>query len=97
CQYTINKDKKEPLCCIKCQKFGHMAHNCLSSHNICGTCSGQHWTTQCNSFQTNCSMNCKSQSYTSWSHRCPEFVHRCKTLDEMYPENKMPFFPAGPS
>ncbi|KAG2071128.1 hypothetical protein BDR04DRAFT_1016850, partial [Suillus decipiens] len=73
--YTINKDKKEPLHCAKCQKFGHMAHNCSSPHNICGTCSGHHWTTQCNSFYTECCVNCKSKTHTSWSHKCPEFIH----------------------
>lgn len=93
-RYAVNKDKKEPLRCAKCQKFGHMARNCSSPHDICGTCGGRHWTTQCNSFRTECCANCKSQTHTSWSRKCPEFIRRCKDLDDAYPENKMPFFPA---
>ncbi|KAG2045458.1 hypothetical protein BDR06DRAFT_1059842 [Suillus hirtellus] len=49
-RYAVNKDHKEPLCCAKCQKFGHMARNCSSPHDVCGTCSGRHWTKQCNAF-----------------------------------------------
>ncbi|KAG1838976.1 hypothetical protein F4604DRAFT_1941068 [Suillus subluteus] len=96
-RYAVNKDKKEPLHCAKCQKFSHMARNCSSPHDICGTCSRRHWTTQCKSFHTECCVNCKSQTHTSWSRKCPEFIHRCKALDDAYPENKMPFFPADSS
>lgn len=96
-RYAVNKDHKEPLRCAKCQKFGHMARNCSSPHDICGTCSGRHRTAQCNAFRTECCVSCKSQSHTSWSRKCPEFIRRCKTLDEQYPENKLPFFPTSSS
>ncbi|KAG2046669.1 hypothetical protein BDR06DRAFT_977303 [Suillus hirtellus] len=43
-QYTVYKDKKEPLHCAKCQKFRHMARNCSALYDVYGTCGGQHWT-----------------------------------------------------
>lgn len=94
-RYTVHKDKKEPLRCAKCQKFGHMACNCSAPHDVCGTCGGRHWTSRCNAFRTECCANCRSQTHSSWSRKCPEFVRRCQTLDDMHPENKLPFFPTA--
>ena len=32
------KDKKEPMCCLKCQRWGHMAKDCREHEDTCGTC-----------------------------------------------------------
>ncbi|KAG1790857.1 uncharacterized protein HD556DRAFT_1211102, partial [Suillus plorans] len=86
---TVRKDKKEPICCAKCQCFGHIARSCMATFDTCGTCGDQHCTTQCNTFRTTRCINCRSSEHTSWSRKCPE----CEILDDKFPENKMPYFP----
>ena len=36
------KCKQEPLRCLKCHGWGHMAANCGASMDVCGTCALQH-------------------------------------------------------
>lgn len=38
----VERCKKEPTRCLKCQGYDHMAHECISSHNTCGTCGHHH-------------------------------------------------------
>lgn len=90
---NVRKDKKEPLRCAKCQKFNHIAKNCTSAVDICGTCGNDHRTSSCNSYRTTRCVNCRSQQHTSWSRSCPEFAKRCQDMDDKYPENRMPYFP----
>jgi hypothetical protein len=47
----IKKDLKEPIQCVKCQRHGHIARNCNISRDICGTCTDNHRTTDCNAYQ----------------------------------------------
>lgn len=90
---TIRKDKKEPIRCAKCQRYGHIARSCSDTIDTCGTCGGQHRTMQCNAFKTTRCVNCRNNDHTSWSRKCPEFKRRCELLDEKFPENRMPYFP----
>lgn len=43
---TIQKDKKEPICCAKCQRYGHVARSCSDATDTSDTCGAQHRTTQ---------------------------------------------------
>ncbi|KAG2739061.1 hypothetical protein P692DRAFT_201680119, partial [Suillus brevipes Sb2] len=90
---SVRKDKKEPMRCAKCQKYNHIAKNCSSEVDICGTCGDNHRTSSCISYRTTKCINCRSQQHTSWSRSCPEFNRRCQEIDEKYPENRMPYFP----
>ncbi|KAG1807041.1 uncharacterized protein BJ212DRAFT_1282645 [Suillus subaureus] len=90
---TVHKDKKEPIHYAKCQKFGHIAHNCKTLVDTYATCGGSHHTTTCNAYQTECCINCKTQNHASWSCSCPIFKQCCEELDKKYPENRMPYFP----
>ena len=49
CQKKVymEKCKREPLRCLKCQGWGHMAANCMAPNNICSTCALQHHTSSC--------------------------------------------------
>lgn len=73
----VKKDRKEPVRCVKCQKFGHIACSCLSLNDTCGTCRDQHGTTACNAFRTTRCISCNSNQHASWSRACPEFKRRC--------------------
>jgi len=64
---SIHKDKKEPLRCAKCQKYNHIAKNCKTSLDICGTCGNNHRTSMCSAYRTTRCVNCRSQQHTSWS------------------------------
>lgn len=92
-RFAVRKDRKEPIRCAKCQRFGHIARNCTALLDTCGTCSGEHRTTQCTAYRTTRCANCKGSNHTSWDRKCPEFVRRCDLLNERYPENRMPYFP----
>ncbi|KAG1726348.1 uncharacterized protein EDB91DRAFT_1061666 [Suillus paluster] len=86
-RFSARKDRREPMRCTKCQKFNHIAKNCTSSQDTCGTCRNQHRTSACNSYHTTHCTNCRSQQHTSWSCSCPKFIKCCKELDDKYPEN----------
>ncbi|KAG2071515.1 hypothetical protein BDR04DRAFT_1016073, partial [Suillus decipiens] len=36
------KDKCEPVQCVKCQLWGHIARECNAPKDICGTCGKNH-------------------------------------------------------
>jgi hypothetical protein len=90
---SVRKDRKEPIRCAKCQRYGHIARNCSDESDTCGTCGEQHRSSSCNAYRTTRCVNCRNSNHTSWSRKCPEFIRRCEILDERYPENKMPYFP----
>ena len=58
----LRKDKREPIPCLKCQHWGHLAKDCKETRDTCGTCTKEHRTTNCCSFQTfycvNCTIRC---------------------------------------
>ncbi|KIK34516.1 hypothetical protein CY34DRAFT_97858 [Suillus luteus UH-Slu-Lm8-n1] len=56
-RFAVRKDRKEPTRCAKCQRYGHIARNCTASLDTCGTCSGDHRTTQnCPEFIRRCDL-----------------------------------------
>jgi len=76
---NVRKLDPEPRRCLNCQKHGtdHLAANCPSK-TICGTCGGDHRTSQCfeeNPAAHSC-VNCRVRGHASWSRDCPEFTKR---------------------
>jgi len=92
-RFGIHKDMKEPIRCAKCQRYGHIARNCRSTSDVCGTCTENHRTSHCNAFRTTRCVNCRSNNHTSWNRKCPEFLRRTEIINDKFPENKMPYFP----
>ncbi|KAG2743515.1 hypothetical protein P692DRAFT_20703328, partial [Suillus brevipes Sb2] len=92
---TANDILRDGLCIAneRINRYNHIAKNCTSTVDVCGTCGENHRTSSCNSYRTTRCVNCHSQQHTSWSRSCPEFAKRCQDLDEKYPENRMPYFP----
>lgn len=41
------KDAKDPIRCMKCQHYGHVAKDCHATHDTCVNCAGQHRTNEC--------------------------------------------------
>ena len=89
------KDKKEPIHCLKCQCWGHMAKDCRENGDTCGTCAGNHRMNVCTAYKTYRCVNCGSTDHRSWGCKCPEFIQRCHDLDTNTPENQMPYFPTS--
>lgn len=90
---SVRKDKREPIRCAKCQKYGHIARNCTATTDTCGTCGNQHRTSECTTSNTTRCVNCRSDQHASWSRSCPDFARRCELINEKFPENSMPYFP----
>ncbi|KAG2751707.1 hypothetical protein P692DRAFT_20700877, partial [Suillus brevipes Sb2] len=87
------KDKREPVRCVKCQLWGHVAKECKASKDVCGTCGKNHRTDSCNAYRTLFCVSCNSDDHASWNRNCPEFENRCAGIDAKLPENSMPYFP----
>lgn len=87
------KLKHEPIQCMRCREWGHIAAHCDSSEEICGACAENHKTSDCKNRNKWFCFSCKSETHASWDRRCPEFIRRCEIYNERYPENKLPFFP----
>ena len=88
-----HKDKKEPLRCLKCQRWGHFSKECRHQTDVCGSCAGPHRELNCNSYATFHCVNCQSDHHGSASKECPEFIRRCEELDARHPDNALPYFP----
>ena len=75
CQKKVyaEKCKKEPLHCLKCHGWGHMARNCSAASDMCGTCAQHHRTDTCkNSARPHC-VSCCTAGHASWDRACPVF------------------------
>ena len=87
------KQKQEPAQCMKCRRWGHFAAYCPEASDTCGTCGGNHRTSNCESKEKLHCVSCGDNTHASWDRACPEFTRRCAVLDERNPNNSMPFFP----
>ncbi|KAF8579197.1 hypothetical protein K439DRAFT_1255589, partial [Ramaria rubella] len=88
---------QEPRRCLKCQGIGsdHIAAECKSIHDTCGTCGGMHRASECSirdqaSFQC---ANCKVKGPAAWDRQCPNFKNAAQRFRNRYPENAYCFFP----
>ena len=88
-----HKDKKEPLRCLKCQEWGHIARTCKAQTDTCGSCADNHRSSTCPSEKPPYCVSCKSTDHSSASRKCPEFIRKCQELNARTPENTMPYFP----
>ncbi|EDQ99743.1 uncharacterized protein LACBIDRAFT_315285 [Laccaria bicolor S238N-H82] len=94
------KSRKEPIRCLKCQGWDHIAAECVVSRdvNICGTCGARdHWTSKCEQQGTVFCTSCKTDDHTSWDHNCPTFLQKIEDLNARDPANDLSFFPARES
>lgn len=88
-----NKCKREPLRCLRCQRWNHVASSCPAPNDICGTCGNNHRTANCTDNNKLHCTPCGKDGHASWDRSCPTFVQKCKDLDTNNIENRMPYYP----
>ena len=96
-QIVPKKPKKEPICCMYCQCFGHKNHSCSTDAPNCGRCTGPHKTNECMATQpTHKCANCKG-NHLSYNRGCPRFQEKCHQTDSHCSENTLAFYPTSKS
>jgi hypothetical protein len=91
----VERIRREPLRCLKCQGWNHMAKDCEETHSTCSNCAEHHRTSECQSPRKKRCVSCKSNEHASWSRECPSFQKRVDELNDRNPENLLPFFPTA--
>ena len=94
---SVVKCRKEPIRCLKCQGWDHVASECVISKevNICRTCGVRdHWTSKCNQQEVTYCMSCRAHDHTIWDRGCPTFLRKIDELNARDLANDIPFFPA---
>lgn len=93
----VEKLKSEPLRCLKCQTYGHLAKDCSEKDDRCATCAQTgHRSAACTVTQASerrC-VTCDQKGHASWERTCPAFTKRCEDLDKKHLENSLPYFPS---
>lgn len=87
------RQKRQPIQCMKCRGWGHFANVCHHTKDVCGTCGGEHRSSDCDGNWGNYCVSCKSTTHASWDRNCPEFAKRCAWYDRKHPDNTLKFFP----
>ena len=85
------KCKREPLCCLRCHRWGHMVHDCSASGDTCGMC--MHRTDTCTNMARPHCVSCGRAGHASWARSFPMFQCKCSKIDEWLEDNKLPYFP----
>jgi len=90
----VEKSKREPLRCLKCQGWNHYAKECTSEQDRCANCAEGHRTNSCQSTEKRCA-SCNSKDHASWSRLCPVFLRKMEEFNLRSPENSLQFFPTA--
>jgi hypothetical protein len=88
----VERTKREPSRCLKCQGWNHFAKDCIKEKSSCANCAQPHRTDSCLAKERRC-VSCKSDDHTSWSRTCPTFTRKCDEFNLENPENSLQFFP----
>jgi hypothetical protein len=93
----VERMKREPTRCLKCQGWNHIASECLEKDDTCGNCTKKHRTNECPTPQTRCCVSCKSNDHASWDRECPTFIRKLNDLNNRSPENNLQYIPTEDS
>ena len=90
----VQKDLQEPICCNKCQEYGHIRNSC-SNPERCATCALEHPTADCIHPVVRRCVSCgpNSNHASSDCDKCPQFTKHSADLALRLPENALPYFP----
>jgi hypothetical protein len=67
---SVTKCKREPVRCLKCQGYNHIANKCIIQRDICARCGGSHRTNNCSESTLLCTP-CSTCGHTSNDQPCP--------------------------
>ena len=90
----VEKTKREPTRCLKCQGWNHFAKDCIEDEDKCGNCAGTHRTDACLTDARRC-VSCRSNDHASWSRSCPIFLKKMDEFNIRNPDNSLQFFPTA--
>jgi hypothetical protein len=91
----VERVKREPTRCLKCQGWNHFAKDCLEENDKCGNCTENHRTNECPSPETRRCVSCKTEDHASWSRECPTFAKKLSEFNERNPENALQYIPTA--
>lgn len=89
----VEKLKKEPIRCLKCQGWNHFAYKCISKTDKCSNCAEEHRSRQCPHPHKRWCVTCNVGDHASWSRTCPAFIKKANECDRRNPENSLQFIP----
>jgi hypothetical protein len=92
----VERTRREPPRCLKCQGWNHFAKDCTEENSRCANCAGSHRTDSCLVNDRKCA-SCKTDDHASWSRTCPTFLRKCDEFNYRNPENSLQFFPTTDS
>jgi len=90
----VERTRREPIRCLKCQGWNDFAKDCVEEGDRCGNCAGTHRTSSCQVNERAC-VSCKTGGHASWSRTCPAFTKRVAEFDVRNPDNSLQFFPTA--
>lgn len=90
----VERTKREPIRCLKCQGWNHLARDCTEEKDSCGNCAGPHRTNSCLTQDKRC-VSCKTEDHASWSRMCPTFIRKTDEFNSRNPDNLLHFFPTS--
>ena len=88
--------KQEPIRCLRCQGWNHLAGDCvvmISKCSNCAACAEHHMAEDCNDPRKRRCISCNVDGHASWSRECPTFLRKVKDYNLRNPNNLLPFFP----
>jgi hypothetical protein len=91
----IERVKREPTRCLKCQGWNHFANECLEDHDTCGNCTKNHRTNDCPTPTVRKCVSCKTDDHASWSRDCPTFTKKLNDMNDRNPENTLQYIPTA--
>ena len=60
----VERTRREPIRCLKCQGWNHFAKDCIEEKDTCGNCAGPHRTSSCLTSEKEC-VSCKTKEHAS--------------------------------
>jgi hypothetical protein len=90
----VERTRREPTRCLKCQGWNHFAKDCVEDKDTCGNCTGSHRTSSCTVDERAC-MSCKTRGHASWSRTCPAFTKRLAEFNVRNPDDSPQHFPTS--
>ena len=91
----VERTRREPTRCLKCQGWNHFAKECLEEEDKCGNCAKKHRTNDCQTPLEKSCVSCKTNDHASWSRECPTFLRKLSDLNDRNPENALQYIPTA--